>query len=256
MRRDLGRHVHLRSPAQPHHIQTLAGTDVRHMQASALLAGQAHVALHHLPFAGSRLPAQAQLEAGNALVHRMRAADLGVLCVLNDREADLGRQRKGLAHDVVVEDRFAVVAEGDGASLAQSLVVAEFFSLAAQRGRSNRKDVDHRAALAVLHPARDGRRIIHRARVGHGAHRGESAHGRSRRTGGNRFFVRLARLAQVHVQINKPGSDDEPLQVELFVRRGLRLAGRCDFNHQAIFQHQIGWGIHARSGINQMTAIQ
>ncbi len=78
------------------------------------------------------------------------------------------------------------------------------------------KDIDHGAALGLPQPLHPFDRIDDRGGVGHGADGSESARGRGRRAGSNRLFVRLAGLAQVNVQIDETGRDDQSAGIELF----------------------------------------
>ena len=51
--------------------------------------------------------------------------------------------------------------------------------------------------------------VVHRRRVRHARHRGEAAGDRRRGAGRDRLLVLLARLAQVHVHVDQPGTHDE-----------------------------------------------
>ena len=90
-------------------------------------------------------------------------------------------------------------------------------SLAALRCSSDREDIDHCPALGTPHPVDPFRRIDHRRRVGHRANGSEASRGSCGGAAGDRFLVTLSRLAQVDVQIDESGRDDQPASIELVV---------------------------------------
>ena len=57
-------------------------------------------------------------------------------------------------------------------------------------------------------------RVSDRFGIGHRVHRGVATEGRGRGSGFDGFRVLAARLAQVGVQIDQAGQDDQPVGVE------------------------------------------
>jgi hypothetical protein len=68
--------------------------------------------------------------------------------------------------------------------------------------------------------------------------------------GHDRFFVRLPRLAQMHVQVDESRSDDQPAGIENLRIVSCHLAGFSDLGDEAIAQENIAFGIKALRGID------
>ena len=105
---------------------------------------------------------------------------------------------------------------------------------------------------------RDGAGIVNgRRRVGHADDRGEAAARGGGGAGGDVFLCRLARLAQMDVQINQAGTNDFSFRVESFdfLRRpgGSIFADGGDF---PVEDEQIGNGVEAIGGVNDPPAGQ
>src|SRR6185437_16374251 len=119
--------------------------------------------------------------------------------VLNHRHVQRRSRDEGLAHDIVVKNRLAVIAHGYGAGALERGEIGKLPTHAADGGCSDRKDIDVRATSWIEHPAGNLRRIIYRICVWHGADGSKSASSRSHGAAGNGLFVRLAGLTQMDV---------------------------------------------------------
>ena len=89
-------------------------------------------------------------------------------------------------------------------------------------------------------------------RVRHAANRREPARCRRSSSGGDAFFVALAGLAQVNMQIDKSGSDNESTGIEFVVRAAASLARRGNLGHLPVTQQDVHGGINPRGRIDQM----
>ncbi len=118
-------------------------------------------------------------------------------------------------------------------------IIGELLPLAAARGRRHRKHVHQRAALRVLHPARNGRQVVDRGGVRHGADRGEPARCRRRRAAGDGFLMRLSRLSQMNVRIDESRRDDQSLGVDAFAGLALQLSRRGQLDDAAILDQDV-----------------
>ncbi len=224
-------------------------------ETSALLARQANVPLHHLPLRCRRLTAQSQLERRDSLVHGIAARDLGVFGMLNHRKPDFGGQRQRLAHDVVIQNRLAIITQRHRTGFLQPAIIAELFAQATQGCRGDRKDVYHRAAFLVLNPSRHRRRIVDRARIRHRANRGESAGRRRSGSGCNAFLVSLSGFTKVYMKIDEAGSDHQPFQVQRLIGAAFGFAWFGNLFNAAIAEHDIGQGIKSSRRVDQVPAL-
>ena len=161
--------------------------------------------------------------------------------MLDDRNPQLLRHLQRLAHQFVIQNGFAIVAYGDGAGAFQLGIIGEFLPLAAARGGRHRKHVHQRTTLRVLHPARDCRQVVHRSGVRHGADRGESSGCRRRRTAGDGFLMRLSRLSQMNVRIDKSRRDDQSLGVDAFAGFALQLSRLRQLDDAAILDQDVAF---------------
>jgi hypothetical protein len=96
--------------------------------------------------------------------------------------------------------------------------------------------------------------VIQRRRgVRHGADRGEAALGGGGGAGGDRLLVVLAWLAQVDVDIDQAGRDDQPAGVD-GLARSIALAGRRDRRHPPVPDDQVGNAIDPIRRVDQAPA--
>src|SRR5208282_1404748 len=83
---------------------------------------------------------------------------------------------------------------------------------------------------------------------------GESPGGGGGGSGGDRLFVVLSWLAQVNVQVNESGGDDQAASVEFFVGAATNFVGQSDLGDAAVAQQHVHGGVDLRRGIDQVAA--
>ena len=67
--------------------------------------------------------------------------------------------------------------------------------------------------------------------------------------------MRLAGFAQVHVQIDEAGCDDESASIKLLVRAPFDFAGSRHFRNVAVFQQHVHGRVDASGRVDQMAAL-
>ena len=105
----------------------------------------------------------------------------------------------------------AVVGERHDARFVHRADRREFFARDPFGDRARRENIHASLGFRLFQNPRDDARAVHRRRgIWHADHAGESARRRGARAGGDRFLGRLARLAQVHVQVDQARRNDQP----------------------------------------------
>src|ERR1035438_2236897 len=159
--------------------------------------------------------------ARNCTINARRSAPKrpkpSIFSMLHDREIQFRAEAQSHAHDVVVENGLAVVGDGDRSRPLQGAEVGESSALAAPGGGGDGEDVDQGCALGIAEPCDPFRGVNYGRGVGHGADRGEASGSRGGGTGSDGLFVTLAGLAQVNVQVDETGGDDQATGVEFFI---------------------------------------
>ena len=128
-------------------------------------------------------------------------------------------------------------------------------SAAAARGGGDGKNVDDRFALGMAQPRDPFRSIDNRRCVGHAADGREASRSSGGGSAGDGFFVVLPGLAQVDVQVDEAGSDDQAARIEFLI------AGNADFvrlrnlGDAAIAQENIHRPADLCQGIDQVAAL-
>ena len=129
--------------------------------------------------------------------------------MIKEREIKHLRVFAGAAHQVVVLHAMTVVRDGDDSGLFQAADGCEFFAGDALGDRTADENIDDAFPFGDFADEGDSAGRINRGRrVGHADDGGESAARRRRRAGGDVFLGRLARFAEMDVQINQAGTDD------------------------------------------------
>ena len=142
-------------------------------------------------------------------MHDATRRDSGVLAVVDDGQARDARVLQGVTEQRAVGDRRAVVAERDAARLRQLRQLGQLVAFAALADGPDRQH-PHRGIGGGTQDVLDGRARIDRwLGVRHAADRGEAAAGRRLRAGGDRLLVLEAGVAQVAVEVDETGADDE-----------------------------------------------
>src|SRR5208282_4829657 len=152
-------------------------------------------------------------------------------------------------------DGLAIVSDRDGSGGVQRSKVGERYALTRPGRGGNGKHIDDRAAFGLTKPLDPLHRIDNWNCVGHGADRSEATSGRGGRARRNRLFVRLAGLAQVHMQIDEARRYRESTGIELLVRTTLDFVGRSNFGDPAILQQHVHGRVDARRRIDEVAAL-
>ena len=190
------------------------------------LAQKPQVALHNPRLGLHRHSAQPQPERNPPSIRAASGRQPRVLGVLRHRHAKPRRRHQRSPHHLVLQHRFAVVGEPDRPRLHQLVEVRNLAAQAAECRRRHRQQLHHRAARRVQHPAQALHRIVHRSRIRHGHHGGESARRRRRRPGANRLLVRLPRLAQMHMDVDQPRRNHASRRIDPLRNRNARQRAR------------------------------
>ena len=249
----------LRGHAQParlgvgHRRQRRLGREVAAVQRRARLLGQRDVPLHHHGFGRRRLPAQPQPRRNDPVVHDAAGRDGRVLAVLRQRDVEIGQVLEGPPRDGRVGHRVAVVRNGHRARIAQARELGQVAAGAADRDAGDRQHPRVGSGRRVEHAGDQHRRINRRRRVGHRADRREAAARRGPRAGRDRLLVLLAGLAQVHVQVDEAGSDDESRRVQHGRAVGRFQAGP-GFGDAPVAEQQVERRVDAVAGVDQAAA--
>ena len=96
--------------------------------------------------------------------------------------------------------------------------------------------------------------VDHRARVRHGAHRGESAMGRRAGAGGDVLLLLLARIAEVHVHVHEAGGDD--LAGEVALDALLHGEVVSHLHDLAVADEDVGHFVQADLGVDQTSVLK
>ena len=156
---------------------------------------------------------------------------------------DDGVKLVGVVHDAAhhagVLDAVAVVGEHGRAVGVHIAHVGEHLALQVLGAGAGHHDAalphGRGAGLHVFH----GHGVVdHRARVRHGAHRGETTVGRRAGTRGDVLLLLLTRIAEVHVHVHEAGGDDLAGEVALdALLQGKALA---DLDDLAVADEDVG----------------
>src|SRR4029077_827664 len=135
-----------------------------------------------------------------------------------------------------------------------SAEVGEHCPFAGMGSGGNREHVYYRTALRLLQPRDPLRRVDNRLRVGHAADGSKSSRSGGSGASGNSFLVSLAGLAQVHMQVDEAGSDDQPSRIEFLMRSAARLARRRDLGYLPVPQQDVHGRVDFGGRINEPPA--
>ncbi len=151
-----------------------------------------------------------------------------------------------------MQDRFAVVGHRDRSSALQHDVVGQSLAKAADRRCRDWKYVNACAAFGVLHPSGNRGQVIDRVGIGHGADGSKAPRGSRGRARSNGLFSRLARLAQMNVNINESRCYDQPARIQRVVSFAAKLARRRNLSDTTIHEQHIIFAVELLGGINEM----
>ena len=163
---------------------------------SAELLREMYIAFDYGRFGRSAHSTQSQPERGRTLIHRAAFGHARIFRMLNHRQIQLGCESQCFPHDVVIENRLAIIGDSHSTRALQRTKIREHCALAALCRRRDWKNIYDRAAIGMPNPTHPFRRIDHRLCVGHAAYRSKSSSSSSRCAGRDSFFVALAGLAK------------------------------------------------------------
>ena len=214
----LGGDPHPAGLGRPDQLDRAAGGDVAQVQAAAGQLGQEQVAGDHHLLGGGRPAGQPEHGRHLALVHLGAVGQRGVLGVVGDHRVEgpgvLERARaaagpRGSGGRRRRSSRTAAAERAIAPSSASSL--PRWPRVTAPTGNTSTRPTSRPAGGHHLdHPGVVG----HRVGVGHRADGGVAAEGGRPRPGLDGLGVLAARLAQVHVQVDQAGADDQPVAVD------------------------------------------
>ena len=137
-----------------------------------------------------------------------------VLRVVDDRQAERARVGQRRPQDRGRADRRPVVGEADDARVGQLAQRRQLLPRPPDRDRAVGQQLDRRPGGdgGRPDPGQDARLVERRGRVRHRADRREAAMGRRGQPGRDGLGVLVAGLAQVRVEVDEPGRDDDPVR--------------------------------------------
>ena len=239
----------------PHQLYGPGGAGVGDVESPSGSLGEGDVPRDHRLLGGPGEALQSQARCHPAFVHHTACRQLRDLAVVDDRQSEAGRVAERLAHHVGVRDGVSVVAEAYRASLSQLRHLGQRRAPAAGGYGTDGQDA-HRTLLAgePQHEVDHGPRVHNRVGVRHGADGREAASGSGPSTGGDRFLVLEARLAQVAVEVNEAWADDEARSVDDAgaVRRSYLSLNDCDY---AVQDEQVAALVHALGRVDDAASL-
>ena len=189
-----------------------------------------------------------------AFVHDAPTRQRFVFAVIDDRQIESARVFHRAAHHRRRRHGPPVVRNRNDAGVFHLAHLGEFRPFRLFRDRANRKHVREIRALCLLdYKARHGRVVIDWMRVGHRANCREAAGDRGRRAAGNRFFVFLPRLAQVHVQVDETGRDDQTGRIDHLGILGNGIAVTLQTNDAPVFDEQTPARVRSLRRVDDVT---
>ena len=222
---------------------------------SSDVAKQADVALDDAGLGFDGHAAEAEAEGDRARVHAASGGEAGVFGVLGDGEAEAARSEEGGAHDAVFEDGPTVVGEAYGAGFGEGFKVREVLAEAAQGGSGHGEEVDLRLSFGGEHPLQGGDGVVDGECVGHGDDAGEATGGGGGGAGGDGLLVGLAGFAEMDVNVDETGRDDEAGGVEDFGGfHGVEGAGGFDGGDAPLADEEVARGVEICGGIDEVAA--
>ena len=174
--------------------------------------------------------------------------------MLDHRKIQLCARAQRFAHDGFIEDRLAVVRDSYCACFLQAAKIGQHGTFAVVGGGCDWENINQGAALGLADPVYPFRGVNHGRGIRHAAYRREPASSGGGGAGRDRFLVTLAGLAQVNMQVNEAGSDDQTARVEFSFGVTPDFVRRCNLGHLAIAQQEVHGAIDPGGRINDVTA--
>ena len=153
---------------------------------------------------------EAEPRADDPFVHRAAVRERRLFAVVGDRNAERPRVLERGAHEVRAGDGLAVVAHGDRAGADHLAEFGERPALLTDGNGPDRVDASRLGDRRLTDDEPDRGLVVgDRIGVGHRADGGEAAGRRGARAGGDRLDVFAAGLAQMTMDVDEAGRDDE-----------------------------------------------
>src|SRR5258708_18049965 len=159
------------------------------MQVSAGFFGQSDVALNDGGLGVGGAAAQTEAESVGTGMDGGVHGHARVFGVLHHGKFQFGGGRESVAHDLIAEDRFAVIGYGDGSGAPEPYEVCQLFSLACLSRGGDGEDVHTGLAFRVLHPAGDVGGVVNGAATGVAAAISETDRGGGPAAAGSWFLL-------------------------------------------------------------------
>ena len=244
----------------PHVFERSRGRKMRDVQTAAGKRGDFNVASHADRFRRSRHALQSQSNGSRTFAHHTTRSQRNVLAMIDYRQAQRAAVLHGLAEQPRGGHGFSVVADGYDSRILHCRDFSQCFAFAPDGRGADRPNAHRSPSLrAINHETSDGSVVVDRLGIGHRADRRKASTSRGTRAGLDGFREFLAGHAQVAMQVNKSGSDDQAGGVENFraVRREARAQAQNPFPVDQNIQGALGAarGIHDAPVLNQKHAI-
>src|SRR5579864_1759279 len=228
---------------------------MRYMQPSSVeLLRELHIAVDDRRFRHDAHAAKPEPERSWAFVHGAVLGHARIFGMLHDGKIDFRRRTQRIAHGGFAEDRLAIVGDSDGSRSLQGAKVGQHRAFAGLGSGGDWEHVGHSSTLRLAYPRDPLGRVEHRRGVGHAAHGSEAASCGCRRSGCYRFLVALPGLAQMSMQVNESGRDDQTLRLNFFVSSAANFVRRCNLRDLPVAQKKVHDRVHTCEGIDDASS--
>ena len=229
---------------------------VTEMHVAARQLGKQHVARDHDLFGCSGNPLQAESRGHEAFVHDAAGGQRGILAMIGNGNVERAGVFQRSAHQVTGDDGLAVVRDRDGPGAHHLPELGEPLALLADRDGADRMHARQSGAPRLPHDESHCRLVVGDGiGIRHRADRREPARRGRARAARHRLFVFVAGLAQMHVQIDEPRSDDLALHVAHEGAIG-RLQSAPDARDLPVLDQHISGAVQVAGGIDDVPALQ
>ena len=200
------------------------------------------------------MPAQTETQRPLALVHHAARRERLVLAVIHHGQVEAARVLHRAAHHARRRDGPPVVRDGDDAGALHLAHLGQLLALRPLRDRADGEDVGEPGGLRLLDDETGHRRVVvDGVGVRHRADARAAARDGRRRARRDRLLVLLPRLAQVRVQVDEAGRDDEARSVEDLRALGPRLAATEQPGHAAVLDEHVQAGVDALRRVDHVS---
>ena len=216
------------------------------------------IALQHQLFRDRRPRAKSKLHLQGTSVHGGTVREAWLLAVLHERATNHLGHLQYAQHHLGVGDAVAIISERHGARLFHGSHGCQLFARAPNRC-SSRNKYTRQVCLArpQAHELHKWPGIKARRGVRHAADTGEPAGNRCGCTSGDGFLVLSARLTQMHVRIDEPGTHHEAMAVDDFCSGSGQFSRlHADSRDTTADQQHVAGAVNSRVRANHSTSAQ